>query len=43
MGIYLSDVQEYSLIKTHELRIREVETFWQRIGCWLPRTSKVKR
>jgi hypothetical protein len=35
MGFHLNDIQEYSVLKYHEMRIHEIESFWKRFGFWL--------
>ena len=35
MGFNLNEMQEYSALKYHELRIAEIESFWKRFGYWL--------
>lgn len=34
MGFDINDIYDYSAIDYHNMRIREVETMWQRLINW---------
>ena len=34
MGLY-SDFSDYTVIKCHELNVREAERLWKHVGIWL--------
>jgi hypothetical protein len=43
MGFNLNDIQEYNLEKCHELRIKEIESYWSRVGFWLAVAANIHK